>query len=143
MIGYLPLVMLVALAVALLWSMKLRGSMLTLVGAALAFGSAGYALQGSPGLAGQPRVADKLAGVAEQERLPLQPAGLGRGASNDANPIQLTRAGVATAALGLPLRYMHSPVEVVSLSDLDHAAELLAKFVLAVEPGEDFTPRLE
>jgi len=88
------------------------------------------------------RVADKLAAVAEAEKLPVQFAGLGRGMANDANPIQLTRAGVATAAVGLPLRYMHSPVEVVSLSDLDHAAELLAKFLMAVEAGEDFTPRL-
>jgi len=59
MIGYLPLALLVIGAVGLLWIIKLRGSMLTLVGAALAFGSAGYALQGSPDLDGQPRVADK------------------------------------------------------------------------------------
>jgi putative aminopeptidase FrvX len=89
------------------------------------------------------RVAAKLAKVADEERLPVQFAGLGRAMSNDANPIQLNRAGVATAAIGLPLRYMHSPVEVVALSDLDHAAELLAKFLVAVEPGEDFTPRLD
>jgi putative aminopeptidase FrvX len=89
------------------------------------------------------RVANKLAGVAEREKLPLQNAGLGRGASNDANPIQLTRGGVATSAIGLPLRYMHSPVEVVSLSDLDAAAELLAQFVTSVERDEDFTPRLD
>jgi len=61
MTGYLPLALLVALAIALLWAMKLRGPMLTLVGAALAFGSAGYALQGSPDLKAQPRVADKRA----------------------------------------------------------------------------------
>jgi tetrahedral aminopeptidase len=90
-----------------------------------------------------PRVASKLGAIAEQERLPFQSIGLGRGMSNDANPIQLTRSGVATAAIGLPLRYMHSPVEVVSMSDLDHAAELLAKFLVAVEPNEDFTPRLD
>lgn len=59
MSGYLALALLVVVAVALLWAMKLRGSMLTLVGAALAFGSAGYALQGSPGLEGQPRAAGK------------------------------------------------------------------------------------
>ena len=59
MSGYLALALLVIAAVALFWMMKLRGSMLTLVGAALAFGSAGYALQGSPGLSGQPRVAGK------------------------------------------------------------------------------------
>lgn len=59
MSAYLPLVLLVVGAIGLLWAMKFRGSMLTLAGAALAFGSAGYALQGSPGLEGQPRVADK------------------------------------------------------------------------------------
>ena len=57
MTAYVPLALLVAVAIGLLWVMKLRGSMLTLAGAALAFGSAGYALQGSPGLQGQPRVA--------------------------------------------------------------------------------------
>jgi len=61
MTGYLPLALLVALAIALLWAMKLRGPMLTLAGAALAFGSAGYALQGNPDLKAQPRVADKRA----------------------------------------------------------------------------------
>jgi cytochrome c-type biogenesis protein CcmH len=49
------------LALALLWLMKLRGPMLTLAAAGIAFGCAGYALQGSPGLAGQPRSAAKRA----------------------------------------------------------------------------------
>jgi cytochrome c-type biogenesis protein CcmH len=57
--GYLSLALLALAAIGLFWIMKLRGPMLTLVGAALAFGSAGYALQGSPDLAGQPRVADR------------------------------------------------------------------------------------
>ncbi len=49
---------LIALAtLVLLWLLKLRGPLLTLSAAALAFGCAGYALQGSPGLAGQPRAA--------------------------------------------------------------------------------------
>ncbi|HEY0629990.1 MAG TPA: tetratricopeptide repeat protein [Sphingomicrobium sp.] len=54
LLGFLALV-----ALGLLWLMKVRGSMLTLTAAALAFGSAGYALQGSPDLAGQPRAATK------------------------------------------------------------------------------------
>ena len=59
MSGYLSLALLALAAIGLFWIMKLRGPMLTLVGAALAFGSAGYALQGSPDLTGQPRVADR------------------------------------------------------------------------------------
>lgn len=55
MTGYVWPALLALSAVALLWLMRLRGPMLTLAGAVIAFGCAGYALQGSPGLAGQAR----------------------------------------------------------------------------------------
>jgi putative aminopeptidase FrvX len=42
--------------------------------------------------------------------------------------------------VGIPNRYMHSPVEVVSLEDLDRAACLLAEFCAAVTPQMDWTP---
>jgi len=54
--------------------------------------------------------------------------------------MQLTREGVATGLVGIPNRYMHSPVEVVSLEDLDKAAELLAEFCLSLHPEMDWTP---
>ena len=43
--------------------------------------------------------------------------------------MQISREGVATAVLSLPLKYMHTPVEVVSLADLEQTARLLAAFV--------------
>lgn len=55
MMGFLLLGLIVLVTVALPWVMKLRGPMLTLAGAAIAFGCAGYALQGSPDLPGVPR----------------------------------------------------------------------------------------
>ena len=55
--GWLLLALLIAATLALLWLLKLRGSILTLALAALLFGGAGYALQGRPGLAGSPRTA--------------------------------------------------------------------------------------
>jgi len=78
--------------------------------------------------------------VAEKEELPLQHKGAPRGTTNDANALQLTRAGVATAALGIPNRYMHTPVEMISLDDLDSAASLLTAFVLSTSAASDFTP---
>ena len=63
-----------------------------------------------------------------------------RPTGTDANAIQLTRDGVATGLVGIPNRYMHSPVEVVSLDDLDRAARLLAEFCLAVTGEMDWTP---
>ena len=47
---------------------------------------------------------------------------------------------MATGIVGIPNRYMHSPVEVVSLSDLDRAAQLLAEFCLQVSEDSDWTP---
>ncbi len=54
----------------------------------------------------------------------------------NANFIQLSREGVATALFGLPLKYMHSPVEVISLSDAEAASQLLAEVARAMK-GDD------
>ena len=45
-----------------------------------------------------------------------------------------------SGVVGIPNRYMHSPVEVVSLHDLDRAAHLLAEFCLSVTPDMDWVP---
>ncbi len=54
--------------------------------------------------------------------------------------MQLSRDGVAAGLIGIPNRYMHSPVEVVQLDDLDRAARLLAEFCLGVTAQQDWTP---
>ncbi len=42
--------------------------------------------------------------------------------------------------MSVPLRYMHTQTEMLSLGDLEAAIELLTRFVLDLEPGTDFTP---
>jgi tetrahedral aminopeptidase len=54
--------------------------------------------------------------------------------------MQINQAGMATAIVAIPNRYMHSPVEVISLSDLENAAHLIAEFCLSLTPQSDFTP---
>ena len=44
-------------------------------------------------------------------------------------PLQVSREGVATAVLSLPLRYMHTPIETVSREDMENTAALLADFI--------------
>lgn len=87
-----------------------------------------------------PRVFDLLQSLATAREIPIQVRGVPKATGTDANAMQLTREGVATALIGIPNRYMHSPVEVVSLPDLEHAAQLLAEFCAAVTPDMDWTP---
>ena len=62
----------------------------------------------------------------------------GRGTGTDANAIQLARGGVAAGLISIPNRYMHSAVEMISLDDIDQAADLLAQFALRHRKGRRF-----
>jgi putative aminopeptidase FrvX len=88
-----------------------------------------------------PNVVDRLRTAAEGASIPIQWGASGRGTGTDANAIQLARGGVAAGLISLPNRYMHSAVEMISLDDLDQAADLLAEFALGIETDADFTPR--
>ena len=87
-----------------------------------------------------PVLLEQLQQLAEKNNIPIQIAGISRAASNDGNAMQVTRGGVATGIVGIANRYMHSPVEVISLEDLTHAANLIAQFCLAIDEETDFTP---
>jgi endoglucanase len=100
---------------------------------------AGPALFRGPNI--NPRVFAQLRQVAQEHEIPVQIKGAPRGTSTDANVMQLSREGVATGLVGLPNRYMHSPVEMVSLEDLERGARLLAEFCASVTPALDWTPQ--
>ena len=87
-----------------------------------------------------PRVVDKLLETAAAGEVPYQMAASGRATPNDANTMQISRGGVATGLVSIPNRYMHSPVEVISLEDIDRAADLLAGFALRMSGDESFVP---
>jgi tetrahedral aminopeptidase len=87
-----------------------------------------------------PRVFERLHEAAQRQEIAVQVKGAPRGTGTDANAMQLSRDGVAAGLVGIPNRYMHSPVEVVHLEDLEHAAQLLAEFCLGVMPQMDWTP---
>jgi endoglucanase len=87
-----------------------------------------------------PVVVERLRAAADAADIAVQWEAIGRGTGTDANAIQLARAGVAAGLISIPNRYMHSAVEMVSLDDLDKAAELLATFVTRLAADADFTP---
>lgn len=69
---------------------------------------------------------------AENAGIDYQLEVMGGHSGTNAWPIQISRQGIATAVLSLPLRYMHTPVEVLSLSDLEQLAKLLAEFITGI-----------
>ncbi len=87
-----------------------------------------------------PVVERLLIEAAEAEGIPHQLEAAPGGTGTDANAIQLTRAGVATGLVSIPLRYMHTAAEVISLEDLVNVSRLLAAFIVRVKDDTDFTP---
>jgi endoglucanase len=87
-----------------------------------------------------PRVVERLIATAKQYDITYQLAANGSATGTDANTMQISRAGVATGLVSIPNRYMHSPVELISLDDIDRAATLLAEFALGIEDAADFRP---
>ena len=87
-----------------------------------------------------PVLFDLLKGTAAARKIPVQFVADGRATPTDADPIQISGAGVAAALVSVPLRYMHTPGEVVSYDDLDATAELLARTIAAMKPGHSFIP---
>lgn len=85
-----------------------------------------------------PEVTEGLVAAAEAEGIPYVIESSARATGTDADAIHLSRSGVATGLVSVPLRYMHSPVELVDLADVDACARLLAAYARRLEPGVSF-----
>ncbi|HEY2084002.1 MAG TPA: M42 family metallopeptidase [Verrucomicrobiae bacterium] len=89
-----------------------------------------------------PDVVARLESVAKAKKIPLQHEAMSSTSGTDTDVIFWTRGGIASALISLPNRYMHSPVEVVSLKDLEHIPELLASFAHSLKAGEEFKVKI-
>jgi len=87
-----------------------------------------------------PKLFSLLVGTAKREKIPYQVLGEPGRTGSDANVMQLSKKGVATALISVPLRYMHTPVELLSTKDLDNTARLIIALIKRIKPGMDFTP---
>jgi endoglucanase len=87
-----------------------------------------------------PKVFDLLVQTADELEMPCQIEAAPSGTGTDANAMQIARAGMATGLISAPLRYMHTPCEVMDLNDIENAARLMAGFCRRVTPDMDWTP---
>ena len=103
-------------------------------------------LDGGPsithGTCNHPNVVKRLMEVAEKLQFPLQHESSSRYSGTDTDVIFHVREGIPSALVSLPLRYMHSVVEVVSLKDVEKVVELLTGFVESITETDEFAVKL-
>jgi len=85
-----------------------------------------------------PAVLQRLEAVAAKKKIPLQHEAMSATSGTDTDVIFWTRGGIPSGLISLPNRYMHSPVEMVNLKDLEFIPELMAGFALSIGKGEKF-----
>ncbi|MAH27077.1 MAG: peptidase M42 [Opitutae bacterium] len=84
-----------------------------------------------------PIVFEKLESLAKAENIPYQIEADARPTGTDARAIQVAQSGIATGLLSIPLRYMHTPSEMVDLQDIEHTVQLLVAFAQSLKAGEN------
>ncbi len=94
------------------------------------------------GGANHPEVVARLEQVARAKKIPIQLEATSGTSGTDTDAIFWTRGGIASALVSLPNRYMHSPVEIVSLKDLEQIPILLAGFAASLKKGEQFKVKI-
>src|SRR3954454_1213449 len=85
-----------------------------------------------------PLVFEQLYATAEAEGIPFTVQASARGTGTDADAFHISRGGIPSSVVSVPLRYMHSPVEMVQLDDIENTARLIAAFARRLTGDVDF-----
>jgi endoglucanase len=87
-------------------------------------------------------IVKRLVEIAAKKKITLQHEAMSSTSGTDTDVIFWTRGGIASALISLPNRYMHSPVELVSLKDLEQIPELMAGFAQSLKKAEQFKVKI-
>jgi len=94
------------------------------------------------GTCNHPSVVERLMRAAEKSKVKLQHESSSRYSGTDTDEIFRVQHGIPSGLISLPLRYMHSVVEMASLKDVEQVIEVLAGFVESVKPDDEFVVKL-
>lgn len=87
-----------------------------------------------------PLVFDRLVAAAEAEGIDYQLEAEPSVTGTDARSIQIAQGGIPTGLISIPLRYMHTPSEIIDLRDLEGAIKLITRFVMDLQDDSTFIP---
>jgi putative aminopeptidase FrvX len=96
----------------------------------------------SHGTANHPLVVEKIMALAKEMEMPLQHEATSRTTGTDADDIYPTKGGIPSALVSIPMRYMHSTVEMIDFADVERCISLLTRFVNGVSGRDEFVARL-
>ncbi|HAV63839.1 MAG TPA: ABC transporter ATP-binding protein [Verrucomicrobiales bacterium] len=96
----------------------------------------------SHGGSSHPEVVARIEEIARKKKIKLQHEAVSNSSGTDTDAVFWTRGGIPSGLISLPNRYMHSPVEVISLKDLQQIPELMSAFTLSLKPGEEFKVKI-
>lgn len=85
-----------------------------------------------------PIVFDRLIECAERENIPYQIEAETRPTGTDARMMQVSRGGIPSGLISIPLRYMHTPVETANLEDIENVVRLICAFAKSLSPNDRF-----
>ena len=85
-----------------------------------------------------PQLFELLHATAEEAGIPFTLAATARYTGTDADAVHIARGGIPTGVVSIPLRYMHSPVEMVQLDDVENTAKLIAAFAQKLDADLSF-----
>jgi len=94
------------------------------------------------GICNHPEVVKRVEQVAAKTKIPLQHETVSATSGTDTDAVFWTRGGIPSALISLPNRYMHSPVEVVNLKDLEQIPKLMAGFSESVKKTDSFSVKI-
>jgi putative aminopeptidase FrvX len=94
------------------------------------------------GTANHPLVVNRLISLAKKLGIPLQHEASSRATGTDTDHVYSMRGGIPSALLSVPLRYMHSTIEMVDFGDMEQCILLLTNFVLSVSRKDEFASKL-
>ena len=87
----------------------------------------------------QQKLRDRITEIAEEKKIPFQRAALSRATGTDTDAFAYSGSGVASALISLPLRYMHTTVEMVHREDVENVIKLIYETLLTIKEGETFS----
>ncbi len=87
----------------------------------------------------QQKLRDLIVETAEAKKIPFQRSALSRATGTDTDAFAYSNCGVASALISLPLRYMHTTVEMVHRSDVENVIQLIYESLLNLKDGETFS----